>query len=258
VVFRWVSEAATRPETEPAFRQTELTAWELSGYLLASNTLLQDNAVGLDAWITQLITWGIEWQSDYAFLQGDGVGKPMGILNAPATVAVTKTVSAKFVYPDVAAMMGTLYWMLRGSKALVWVIHPSVIKYVLQLNDSSASSTTGRMLFIPIDQGAQAKIDESDGVQSIGWLHGIPVMVSQKLPAIAASVTGSVLLADCSKYIVAPRMEMEIATSPHVQFLQNQMAWRVVARMDGQPWLAGPVYYADGSTAASPFVALTT
>ena len=52
-------------------------------------------------------------------------------------------------------------------------------------------------------------------------------------------------------------MELEIATSPHVYFLNNQLAWRAVARMDGQPWLAGPIYYADGATTSSPFVALT-
>src|SRR5690348_1091731 len=49
VQMQWLAEAATRPETEPQFRQTELTAWELSGYAVASNTLLADNAVGLDA-----------------------------------------------------------------------------------------------------------------------------------------------------------------------------------------------------------------
>ena len=53
-------------------------------------------------------------------------------------------------------------------------------------------------------------------------------------------------------------MELEVAASEHVNFLKNQMTWRVVERIDGQPWLSGAVTLADGSSTVSPFVTVAT
>ncbi len=57
-------------------------------------------------------------------------------------------------------------------------------------------------------------------------------------------------------YVIGDRMQIEIAASEHVNFLKNQMTWRVVERVDGQPWLDKPITLQDGSTEVSPFVAL--
>src|SRR5690606_26122088 len=69
----WTEEAQERTETEPTFRQVELVAHELSGYTLASNTLLADNAVGLEALLLQLFGRAVGWYKDHAFLRGNGV-----------------------------------------------------------------------------------------------------------------------------------------------------------------------------------------
>ncbi len=82
VKFNWTEEAQTRTETEPAFKMLELKAHELSGYSVSSNVFLQDAAFGLEAFLFQLFGAALAWYEEYAFLQGNGVGKPMGILNA--------------------------------------------------------------------------------------------------------------------------------------------------------------------------------
>ena len=51
-------------------------------------------------------------------------------------------------------------------------------------------------------------------------------------------------------------MQVEIAASEHVNFLKNQITWRVVERLDGQPWLSGPITLQDTTTQVSPFVVL--
>src|SRR5919109_1097633 len=90
VVMNWTAEAQTRTETEPQFKQMELKAWELSGYSVSSNVLLQDAAFGLEKFLFTLFGQAIAWFEEYAFLQGNGVGKPIGMLNAPAAIAVTR------------------------------------------------------------------------------------------------------------------------------------------------------------------------
>ncbi len=254
----WTSEAATRTETEPQFRQTVLTAWELSFYTVASNTLLADNAVGLDSLLTQLFSAAIGWYTDYAFLRGDGVGKPLGIQNAPACISITKNQTGHFNWIDVANMLSQLYWLLRGSGSVAWVINQSVIADLYRMNDMSASQTGagfGRVLFVPIDRGAQADIPQSSGIQSIGYLAGFPVLTSEKLPPLGT--TGCVMLCDFSKYLLGTRQELQIDVSPHVNFLKNQMTWRVVWRGDGQPWLNNSITLADNTTKVSPFLLLT-
>ncbi len=250
VQAQWVAEAAIRAEFEPQFRSTELTAWELSFISIASNTLLQDEAVGLDQFLTQIFGWVIGWTKDYAFLQGNGVGKPLGILNSPATIQVAKEAASKFTWYDAVAMLSKIWSMLLGNK-LCWFMHQSVFPQLMRMNDDSAGSQAGRVLWVPINQGAAAAIEHPDGPQSVGYLLGYPVYLTEKLPALGS--TGSVLLADCSKYLVGERMELEIAVSDQYRFANNQLTWRMVARCDGQPWVNAPITLADGTYQVSPF-----
>src|SRR6516225_2340475 len=90
VQMYWTAEAQTRTETEPAFKQMELKAWELSGYSVSSNVLLQDSVLGLEKFLMTLFAKAIAWYEEYAFLQGNGSGKPQGMLGASATIAVTR------------------------------------------------------------------------------------------------------------------------------------------------------------------------
>jgi hypothetical protein len=39
---------------------------------------------------------------------------------------------------------------------------------------------------------------------------------------------------------------------------KNQMTWRIVERVDGQPWMEKPVTLADGASTVSPFVTIAT
>ena len=252
----WTSEASTLSESEPKLRQTELTAWQLSFFLIASNTLLADNAVSLDTLITSLMSQAIGWYRDYAYINGNGVGKPLGIQNAGATVQVTKAIAAHFTFYDVAAMLAKMIYTEPDN--LCWIIHPSVIQDLYRMNDMSSVNNSGvgqgRVLFVPWNEGAQAAIPRS-GPQTFGKLAGYDVYVSEKLPALGT--TGCVMLVDPSKYLVGERQDLQIDVSPHVYFTSNQLVWRVIYRGDGQPWLNNAITLADGTYTVTPFTILT-
>jgi HK97 family phage major capsid protein len=93
VIANWTSEAQTRTETEPKFKMMELKAQELSGYSVSSNILLQDAAFGLEKFLQALFGKACGWYEEYAFLQGNGAGKPLGVLNAPATISIPPATS---------------------------------------------------------------------------------------------------------------------------------------------------------------------
>jgi HK97 family phage major capsid protein len=255
----WTSEGATRAESEPQFRGTMLNAWELSFYAVASNNILADNAVGLDSLLTQLFSGAIGWYKDYAFFQGNGVGKPLGMINSPAAIQVNRTGgSSTIVSTDVAAMFSHLYFNLARAASTIWVTHQSCLSQVLLLSDQSggtgSATNSGRFSFVSIDEGFQKSQPESGGIWTFGSLLGRPLFISEKVPALGS--TGDLGLYDVSKYLLGQRMELQIDVSPHVKFLNNQMTWRVIWRGDGQPWLNGPITLADGVKTVSPFVLL--
>jgi HK97 family phage major capsid protein len=239
VQMYWTEEAQLRTETEPQFKMMELKAHELSGYSVSSNVLLQDAAFGLEKFLMSLFGLAIGWFEDYAFLQGNGVGKPIGMLNAGATIAVTRNTPGAIKFVDVATLWSKL--LPISWQSAIWLFTPSTIPQLLQLQDGA-----NRAIFISIDMGATARPNWS--------LLGRPAFPTEKLPALGTK--GDLMLVDPSFYVIGDRMQIEVAASEHVNFLKNQMTWRVVERVDGQPWLDKFVTLQDASTQVSPFVAL--
>ena len=239
VQMYWTAEAQTRTETEPQFKQMELKAWELSGYSVSSNVLLQDSVIGLEKFLMVLFAQAIAWFEEYAFLQGNGVGKPQGMLGATATIAQNRANANQIGFPDVATMWSKL--LPHSWQNAIWMFSPTCVPQLLQLKDGAS-----RAIFISIDQGV---------TKTPVWsLLGRPAVPTEKLPALGTK--GDLLLLDPTLYVVGDRMQIEIAASEHVNFLKNQMTWRVVERVDGQPWLDKPVTLQDATTQVSPFVAL--
>ena len=244
LVGRWTEEASLLNETEPSFRQLEMVAHELSGYSLMSNTLLNDSAVGLEAVLINLFGRAIGWYEDYAFLQGNGVGKPMGAFQCPAAVSVSRTGGANtFVLLDAAKMLGTL---LPGWKpeTTAWVIAPSVLAQLMTL-----ASTAGFLVWMNQQGGAKEGINPS-GLR----LFGLPVYISEKMSALGTA--RDVGLCDFAHYLIGDRDQVEIAYSEHFKFTNNQATWRFVTRVDGQPWLRSSLTLQNGDT-VSPYVYLT-
>lgn len=243
----WGSEGTTFNESEPQFRSTELTAHLLQFYAVASMQLLEDEAVGLDAWLTQLFGWVIPWTRDYAFLNGTGVGQPLGLYNCPATIAVQRASSNHIKWNDISQMLARFYYML-GDKDAVWVASPQCIPEIHTLVDPA-----GNPVFQARDKGVQEAVAKPKGAQQFGMLDGKPLFITEKAPALGS--TGDLALFDASKYVVGQRLEMEVDASPIPGFLQYQMYWRIVSRLDGQPWLNNPVTLQNGYQ-VSPFVML--
>jgi HK97 family phage major capsid protein len=237
----WTAEAQTRTEYEPAFKQLELRPWELSAYSVSSNVLLQDSAIGLEKFLFQLFAKTIGWFEEYAFIQGNGVGKPLGFLNSGPLISVTRATAGKVSYADIANCYSRL--LPQSINKAIWIVHPLTLIDLLQLRDSA-----GRVVWVNAFGGAKENVP--------GQLFGLPVFISEKVPAYGTK--GDVCLVDPSLYVIGDRMGLEVAASEHVNFLKNQMTWRVVERVDGRPWMEKAFTLADGTNTVSPFVTIAT
>ena len=94
-VFEWTEEGGTKPEINIRFRMKQLVVHDLTGYLPVSDSLLADSAIALPPLFNTIFGEGSRWYMDYAYLQGDGVGKPTGVINAPVTIVVARAVAGQ-------------------------------------------------------------------------------------------------------------------------------------------------------------------
>ena len=235
VLMQWLTEAAALQETEPTFTLVELKAWELSGYALASNVLMQDVG-GLDAFLRRLFAQAVAWYEDFAFFQGNGVGKPQGIIPSGAALTVPRSSGSTFKLVDAAKMAAKL--LPSSWPRAIWAMHPSVIVQTGQLDGGSSVVT-----WVPNVVGPP-----------LGVLFGLPVIVTEKVATLGTK--GDVVLFDPLLYVIGDRQAVEIDVSPHVNFLKNQTTWRITERVDGQPWFSSPITLQDAATGVSPIVVL--
>jgi HK97 family phage major capsid protein len=77
----WVGETASRPATStPQFTALTFGHGEIYANPAASQTLLEDSEIDIEAWLAGEIDTEFERQESIAFLTGNGVNKPYGLL----------------------------------------------------------------------------------------------------------------------------------------------------------------------------------
>lgn len=77
----WVGETAARPQTTSAsLSQLTFEAGEIYAMPAATQRLLDDSAINLETWLADSVEAEFARQEDIAFISGNGVNKPRGLL----------------------------------------------------------------------------------------------------------------------------------------------------------------------------------
>jgi len=236
--FYWAGEGEEKEETEAKFRRVTLVAKKLIGHTVASDELLDDAAISLGDFLSGPLgfTGGVVWMEDFAFLMGAGGAQPRGVINAPVTLAPARQAAGTINYVDCINLIQNFLPSGRGQ----WVISQSAMADLVQM-----SGPTGNPSYI-----WQPNAREGPPGMLFGW----PVRWTEKLPLLGTR--GDILLADFRYYLIGDRQATTIDSSQYPRWIYDETSWRVVHRVDGQPWLSAPLTYQDGTTRISPFVCL--
>ena len=152
----------------------------------ASRNLVEDSAVPFTDILTNLFADEIRLSDDEAFLVGDGVGKPLGLLNT-ADVPTVKSGHASQITAD--GLLDLFYGLPAQYRDKgVFVMSSATEAIVRKLKD-----TTNQYLWI----GGFASAPET--------LLGRSVVTSEFMPAIAANAK-PIAFGDFSRYVVADRL----------------------------------------------------
>jgi len=235
----WVAEAGTVSPARPKFRQIKMNVHKLMGLCYATDELLSD-APALQNIVEQGFAEEFSFMIDDAIFRGDGAGKPLGLLNHPATVVVAKEGSqsaAGIIKENIIKMRARLWAKSRANS--VWFINQDCEPQLnlLTLGDLGVYFPAGSFVNQPEDR-----------------LFGRPVIPIEHAETMGTK--GDISLFDLSQYLMIDKGTVEGSSSVHVRFLYDEQVFRFIYRVDGQSgWNTALTPY-KGTDTVSPFVQL--
>jgi HK97 family phage major capsid protein len=234
-----IAEGGSYTDRSISFEQIN---WRVTkvGYIIKVSDEMMADAPALDALLRMVITTHLSQKKERHILRGNGVGQPLGILNAPALINVTPGTNSSFTWIDVTTMLSRFRPSGDASRVR-WAMSRSLLPDLGNLQVASGSAATW--------------------VQNIGTDNPdmLPLMrygiyFSEHLPL--ADSSGDALLVDFGAYGLWERGEIRIGFSEHAGYTTGEIVWRFDERYDGQPLARAAITQADpgGTFTTSPFV----
>lgn len=243
IQFYWTAEGGAGIDTSAKFTQIILTAKKLFGYTGLPNELIMD-APAFMAWFAQKFPVAYAWFEDISFLNGDGTDKPLGIINAPGRVNVSRTTGSEILYSDIVSMYSRMYPASIGNGR--WIAAIDTFPQLAQLTFTPAGGSTP----VPV------MLWQANAVGSPQLtLLGRPIDFTEKVGPLGS--VGDLAFVDWGEYLIGDRQTMTLESSQDYLFGTDKTAFRLIARVDGQPWLKTPITpHNNSSNTLSPYVIL--
>ena len=239
----WAAEGATVAASKPQFREMKLDLEKMMGFCYCTDEMLQDAAF-LTGFVGNGFTLAADRLLTESVISGDGVGKPLGLLNSGAVIVVDKESSqaaGTFQGANVIKMQARA--MPRGRDRMVWLMHPDLEEQLPYL--AIQSGEAAKFLWNP--EGGLGNFDTQRVLNK-------PVLFEDSCPALGSK--GDVMLVDPMQYILLSKGTAKQDWSIHVEFLTDQNCFRMVFRCNGAPKVNKPLKIKNSSKTRSPFVAL--
>ena len=220
----WATETAATTETAtPIIERISIKLHELAAMPKASQRLLDDSAFDVEGWLAEKIATRFIRAEAAAFINGDGVDKPKGIL------LPTKVANASWTW-------GNLGYVPTGAAADFAAVNPAdcIVNLVYALGADYRANAAFVMNSKTV--GAVRKMKDADGrfLWSDGLaagepsrLMGYPVLVCEDMPDISANAFAIAFGDFRAAYTIAERPDLRIlrdpfSAKPNVLFYANK------------------------------------
>jgi HK97 family phage major capsid protein len=220
----WATEVAPQAETAtPLIDRISIKLHELSAMPKASQRLLDDTAFDVEGWLAGKIATRFIRAEAAAFINGDGVDKPRGILLPP------KVANASWTW-------GNLGYIPTGAAADFATTNASdcIVNLVYALGADYRAN--GTFIMNSKTAGAVRKMKDADGRFMWGdslqagepaRLMGYPVLICEDMPDVAANSHPIAFGDFTAGYTIAERPDLRIlrdpfSAKPNVLFYANK------------------------------------
>ena len=166
----WIEEGGPLEFEEASFEQIILDAHKLHVTIKVTDELLYDNAFNLESYILTQFSKALANAEENAFLNGDGVGKPLVIFaeNGGGQVAITTNTQSSITADEIINLVHSLSRPYR--KNAKFIMNDQTIALIRKLKDNN-----GAYLWQPSLQAGEPD-----------RLFGYPVYTSAYVPTVAA------------------------------------------------------------------------
>ena len=243
VQMYWASEGATVAASKPQFRELKMDLEKMMGFAYCTDEMLTDAAF-MSGFFGTAFTLAADRLLTESVISGDGVGKPLGILNSKAIITVDKeSTQAAGTFLGANAIKMQARAMPRNRDRLVWLMHPDAEELLPYL--SIQSGEAAKFLWNP--EGGLGNFDTQRVLNK-------PVLFEDSCSALGSK--GDINLVDPMYYILLTKGTAKQDWSVHVEFLTDQNCFRMVYRCNGAPKIEKPLTIKNSAKTRSPFVTL--
>lgn len=235
----WTAEFAEKIKSDLSFSEFEAHVYTAAGMAVVSNQLLKDAKWSVDQLITKDLAKRFVALEEQAFINGSGVGQPLGIMQTPGvtpipyTEATPKQIALLDKINQAVVEVQTKY--LGFPDAIV--MHPRTWGWLAQ-GRASEGANNGQYILGVGASGTQRRPNEpipgyGIGTLPRGELFGLPVYTTPNVPTNLgdAANESAVIVGDFSQGLVLDREGIVTDTSSHVYFTSNQTVFRSEERL---------------------------
>ena len=212
----WVAEAQTSTQSNSTYGEETIKAEKMMVYTDISFELLSDSVFNIRNEITNDIAEDMAKLEGAAFVNGNGVNKPLGLLSASG-IGETNTGSA-------SALTGDSLYAIQGEIPtgynLAWMLN----RKTLHAHIRTLKDTYGQYLFVP-------SLGSRDMPNTIA---GIPYVLANDMPNVSAG-TFPIILGDYRKcYTIVDNVNFELIEDQYTQAASGKRRFIVFKRTGGQ------------------------
>ena len=230
----WIDEEGAIPESDDVFGQQMIGAHKVGTLIKVSEELLNDSAFDLEGYFASEFARRIGNKEEDAFFNGDGVGKPLGILAATggAQVGVTAASATAVTADEIIDLFYSLEAPYR--KNAIWVLNDASIAAIRKLKDNN-----GQYLWQPaLHEG------------TYDTLLGKRIFTSPFVPEMKSGQK-SVIFGDLSFYWIGDRQGITFKRLNERYADTGQIGFIATKRLDGKLILPEAVKVLQQKGAAS-------
>jgi HK97 family phage major capsid protein len=242
----WRAEGDPALAKRPKTRLITMDAKKIIGLAYASNESEED--VGLMTAIYEpAFREELEFMVEDSIFRAKGAGQPLGFLSsdAPVSQAIEAGQTIANTPQSIALNLANMLSRIppRMQKRAVWFYNPSLLPKLVTATLGAGGAAAP--VFLPANGIAGSPSNT---------IYGLPAFSSEYCEA--EGTPGDLVLVVLDQYLWADKGGAKTSQSVHVQFVTDEVAFKLTYRCDGQPIWRVPVAPYKGANPFSPFVTL--
>lgn len=213
----WIDEEGPYEDSDDTFSQITIGAHKLGTTIKISEELLRDSVFDLEDYISREFARRIGAREEESFFNGDGNGKPLGVLaeSGGAEVGVTAASATAITADELMELFYSLKAPYRNKA--VWVMNDATVKAVRMLKDKN-----GQYLW-----------QSSLTAGTPNTLLGRPVYTSAYMP-VAVAGAKAIAFGDFKYYWIADRQGRSFKRLNELYAKNGQIGFVGSQRVDGK------------------------